>query len=176
MIKFKKISKGQTFGRLTTLRLVPVPEGSFIWECRCACGKICIAAEVGLIGGCSESCGCLKIERFVKRWKNRREIHGITTTERLPRSGWLWLLSIKNKYGLSPKQWTKLVLRANGHCELCLVQFKNPRQCCIDHDHKTGKVRGLLCVRCNLKLGILEHGFGVEKFLESVRKYLKHKF
>lgn len=38
----------------------------------------------------------------------------------------------------------------NNQCCICKCNF---RKKCLDHDHKTGKVRGILCVRCNRGLG-----------------------
>jgi len=80
---------------------------------------------------------------------------------------------IKSKYRLSPKDWTNLVLKSNGRCEMCIEQFKSGRDCCTDHNHKTGKVRGLLCLTCNLKLGIVEKGLDPINFFEVSLKYLE---
>lgn len=54
-------------------------------------------------------------------------------------------------YGLSDDDFKHMEQRANGHCELCGRRFtKTPH---IDHDHRTGRVRGLLCSACNTGLG-----------------------
>lgn len=44
----------------------------------------------------------------------------------------------------------------NGHCQLCGNPWKNSKDCHLDHSHKTGKLRGLVCRRCNVSLGQLE--------------------
>lgn len=68
-----------------------------------------------------------------------------------------WTATIKSQYKLSREDWDKLVLESNGHCMLNGEQFKNAsNDCQIDHDHKTGKVRGLLCARCNHLLAALD--------------------
>lgn len=41
----------------------------------------------------------------------------------------------------------------HGVCGACLRPFTPSRPPAVDHDHRTGKVRGLLCTRCNLLLG-----------------------
>lgn len=57
-------------------------------------------------------------------------------------------------YGLNPDDYAALVLRAAGHCECCGQRDTNtPRTgLVIDHDHTTVRVRGLVCLGCNLVL------------------------
>jgi hypothetical protein len=86
-------------------------------------------------------------------------------------SYYLWNGQLK-KYGLDRKQWDELLIKSNGRCMLMGEQFKSPRDCHIDHDHKTGKVRGLLCARCNHLLA----GFDDLKFRKLALKYLKKIF
>ncbi len=59
------------------------------------------------------------------------------------------------KYGLSPAQYEALDKAANSSCQICgkhkcESKFKNLD---VDHCHKLGKVRGLLCQNCNIGLG-----------------------
>ena len=56
----------------------------------------------------------------------------------------------------------------NGVCAICGGENENGKSLSIDHDHETGKVRGLLCHRCNLWLGVYEHNKDkCEKYLRS---------
>lgn len=58
-------------------------------------------------------------------------------------------------YGLTPEEHTKLV--APGICAVCRSDgSEQVKGLHIDHDHITGRVRGLLCQNCNLILGHLE--------------------
>ena len=42
-----------------------------------------------------------------------------------------------------------------GRCKICGVhQSEIKRSLCVDHDHETGKVRGLLCGKCNTAIGL----------------------
>jgi hypothetical protein len=58
--------------------------------------------------------------------------------------------SLKHNYGLSLEQYNKM--RAN-QARFCAICFKPEDILCVDHCHKTGTVRELLCRRCNTGLG-----------------------
>jgi hypothetical protein len=55
------------------------------------------------------------------------------------------------RYGLTDEEYRQLVARQKGRCAIC-----GRKELCIDHNHNTGKVRGLLCGRCNAALGLLD--------------------
>jgi len=55
---------------------------------------------------------------------------------------------LKNKYGLSLKQYKQMYEDQSYQCAICGEKKKLH----VDHCHKTGKVRGLLCHRCNLRI------------------------
>ena len=48
-----------------------------------------------------------------------------------------------------------MAVAQNGKCAICGYEFLKgkPQNCHIDHNHTTGKIRGLLCAKCNLLLG-----------------------
>lgn len=64
------------------------------------------------------------------------------------------------KYGLTPETYKALREKQMGLCAACLAPTKERGSGRskdtehIDHDHVTGEVRGLLCVRCNVALGM----------------------
>jgi len=63
------------------------------------------------------------------------------------------------------------MLDEQGHgCAICKSKPQK-RSMSIDHNHKTGKVRGLLCDSCNLSLGHLERDEWVEKAKLYLAKY-----
>lgn len=55
------------------------------------------------------------------------------------------------KYGLTPEQFQKMVEEQQGACAICLKKFVE--EPCVDEDHKTKQIRGLLCDDCNVGLG-----------------------
>jgi hypothetical protein len=61
---------------------------------------------------------------------------------------------LRTKWGMTPEQYAALLQRQNGGCALCFRPPKN-RPLHVDHDHKTGMIRGLLCHRCNRGLGYI---------------------
>src|SRR5579863_5460292 len=58
--------------------------------------------------------------------------------------------NLKAKYGLTPEDYDNMLAAQNGLCAICT---KKPKTFHVDHDHDTGKVRGLLCQKCNILLG-----------------------
>lgn len=81
--------------------------------------------------------------------------------------------------GLSSEEkvtkYNELLKAQNNKCSICLKEetasFKGkPRSLAIDHCHKTGKVRGLLCSKCNMAIGLLDDNLDV---LNNIIRYLK---
>lgn len=58
------------------------------------------------------------------------------------------------RYGLSVEAFDALNRAQGGLCAICRQPPDTPRLM-IDHDHATGRVRGLLCRRCNIGLGLM---------------------
>lgn len=70
------------------------------------------------------------------------------------------------QYGLTIEDYNTLFEEQNGRCKICSKELK----LCVDHCHKSSKVRGLLCNSCNVGLGCFEDN--IER-LEIAIKYLK---
>jgi hypothetical protein len=78
-----------------------------------------------------------------------------------------------SKYGITLEEKDGLRARSGNRCELCGLAPKTSKSLHIDHDHKTGKVRGLLCSWCNTALGRFHDSPSeVKRWLDKVVKYL----
>lgn len=60
-----------------------------------------------------------------------------------------------SRFGISLEEYTALLEKQGGVCALCgqLERMKGKKNLSVDHNHKTGKIRALLCHRCNAALG-----------------------
>jgi len=75
-------------------------------------------------------------------------------------------------YGLTTGAFLSLLISQQNKCAVCKTVFQNishktPR---VDHSHKTGKVRGLLCANCNTGLGFFKDN---KNFLLAAHLYLE---
>ena len=79
---------------------------------------------------------------------------------------------IKFKYNLSKSELNDMYIKQNKTCKICEKEFDSVSEhkgLYIDHCHKTGNVRGLLCKSCNSLLG---YAYDNVNILQSAIKYL----
>lgn len=77
-------------------------------------------------------------------------------------------------YGVTPEDWEKMFEGQKGCCAICgRHQSELTKTLCIDHDHTTSKVRGLLCLSCNRGIGYLQDD---PDLLDKASQYLKESF
>lgn len=99
---------------------------------------------------------------YVPVWKMRR----VTRKARNPAR--LKVAALKHLYGVTPEAVAELLKIQVGVCAICQrPPVHSPLV--IDHDHKTGRVRGLLCRACNLGLGAFSD---TPEWLVKAAKYL----
>lgn len=63
-----------------------------------------------------------------------------------------WLGYNLQKYGITPEQYNEIVKDQQGVCAICLNPPEEGQRLHVDHDHKDGRIRGLLCGVCNRAL------------------------
>lgn len=88
-----------------------------------------------------------------QRWRNPELRKQMTLTTRRRR--------LKQSYGISPQDYDAMLSNQSGQCAICGRTTTSRRglnlRLAVDHDHNTRKVRGLLCLKCNLGIGNFNH-------------------
>lgn len=84
-----------------------------------------------------------------------------------------WNNKLKFNYGITLEQYNQIFEQQQGRCAICgIEQIKTMKRFAVDHNHITNKVRGLLCNRCNLAIGLFEDSIvGLNKAVEYLKKY-----
>lgn len=96
-------------------------------------------------------CFMNKKEEYKKREKKRlRERH------------------LKTNYNLSINDYNYMFYKQNGRCAICEKEAK----LVVDHNHKTGEVRELLCTQCNAGIGHLKEDIFIMQ--EAINYILRH--
>lgn len=72
------------------------------------------------------------------------------------------------KHGLTPEDYERMWKNQSGACAICSGKG-NHKRLAVDHSHKTGRVRALLCQRCNLTLGQLDDS---TELCDAMKNYL----
>lgn len=94
-------------------------------------------------------------EQNRKSWQRRRDVHRnnpefmkkLVTASRKSH--------LRIAYNMTPDEYSRLLDFQGGQCAICNTDKAGGRfgQFQVDHDHKTGDIRGLLCYQCNIGLG-----------------------
>ncbi len=64
--------------------------------------------------------------------------------------------ALKRRYGITSKDYEEMLIAQEYRCAICMVdKCSTGRNFAVDHNHTTGKVRGLLCSLCNKGIGSL---------------------
>lgn len=107
----------------------------------------------------------LKCDTCPRTWKAKKRVLSLDGKLRCPYCAYLrdqakrverkrifghddWL---KQTYGVTAQQYSKILLDQNGVCAVC--QLQDIGNMPLDHNHSTGKIRGILCQKCNRGLG-----------------------
>ncbi len=105
-------------------------------------------------------------KRSISIWsKKRRETHPQEHKIRIKKS------RLKTRYGMSIQDYDDMVKEQNGVCAIC---FNPPKKfdLHVDHDHSNGKVRKLLCQKCNVALGLVNDDITVlNNMVDYIRKH-----
>lgn len=168
--------------------------------CRCECGEICMPHSGNVLRGVTRSCGCYAKEVTTSRNTKHDSVDADDTTrccvvcrEIQPIANFVHKSNhprshgrsrrcvscdrdvyISKKYNVTPQWYEDTLAEQGGRCSIC--QTDNPdvngknKYFCVDHCHKTGKARGLLCSLCNSGIGFL--GDSIET-VDRAKSYLE---
>lgn len=111
-----------------------------------------------------------KAERaaYMREWNRKARLaNPEKLSERVRRS------TLKQRYGITPEDYEGILRRQGGKCAICgsdSPRDKRTRHFHVDHCHETGRIRGLLCSKCNHALGRFgDNVAGVEHVLRYLR-------
>lgn len=102
-----------------------------------------------------------RVGRRASRGKRGGSINPVTTRR----------YHLKKKFGITPAEYDALLASQNGGCAICGQQCPTNRNLAVDHDHETGRIRGLLCNPCNRAVGLLRDD---PDLLAKAAQYLLH--
>jgi hypothetical protein len=89
---------------------------------------------------------CIKCtKKKVKKWREENDEYNKKKKR---------IYHLETTYGITIDEYNKFFEQQKGRCKICGKHQKNFKNALhVDHDHKTGKIRGLLCGNCNRTLG-----------------------
>jgi len=106
----------------------------------------------------------------LKNKDKRKQFYNSPEGRRSSRRSWL-----KKTYGLSLEDYDKMLKEQNNLCAICEEKDTKDKWGClaVDHDHKTGKIRDLLCYKCNAGIGLLNDN--KELLIKAIKYLEKHE-
>lgn len=101
---------------------------------------------------------CLRYSKNILR-------KGVRSSESVRRS------NLKKKFGITVEQYDQMMRAQLNRCAICRIhQSQEKRRFAVDHDHSSGKIRGLLCINCNRGLGAFKDS---DEMLAEAIEYLR---
>ena len=116
-----------------------------------------------------------RIRAVRQKWRERNieRVHAYEKATRARRKVLLHAESLKRHYGLSLQQYNAFLRRQHNVCAICGNTNRSGWRLAVDHDHHTGRIRALLCHKCNLALGYLNED---PKLAQKLLRYMQqHK-
>ncbi len=116
---------------------------------------------------------CASKDTGLWRIKNRSHYNNYAAKWRAENPEKHFANELRRRYGLSAARYHEMLGEQGHKCRICSVAHDptKKRKCLyVDHDHKTGRIRGLLCGSCNIALGNFRESI---ETMESAIAYLK---
>jgi hypothetical protein len=122
----------------------------------------------------------IKNKDYFRRWREAHpdSNHTAQAKWRKAHPDYTFVRKLRSEFGMSPKDYEKLLAKQGGVCAICKQPESSPmssrnlkiRRLAVDHDHAREVVRGLLCYRCNTGVGLL--GDDPQR-LQTAKEYLE---
>jgi hypothetical protein len=121
---------------------------------------------------CKECQYSLRKKRYWSTPEDKRKKLAREKMKKLVESGWTREYRMRTRFGISIEEYEKMLSEQNGGCAICGSFINNNlrKNLAVDHCHNTGKVRGLLCHKCNSGIGFFDDDINL---LENAISYLK---
>ena len=118
----------------------------------------------GYFASICRECRRIGQKKYNTIWRDKHPNSHRMEKQRIGQQRW----RLKNKFGMTLEQFEEMAAAQHGVCKIC-GEPPSGRYIvlCVDHDHDTGAIRGLLCNRFNTSLGWFEPK------KEAVMKYLE---
>ena len=115
-----------------------------------------------------------KVKKINKRYcqNNREKVNGYARQWRKDNPEKIKSHQLKCRYGLSYEEWLQMWENQDSKCAICGDLFIKPSDAYVDHNHKTGEIRGLLCKRCNLSIGLFDDD---SELMKKAMEYCRNK-
>ena len=110
---------------------------------------------------------CGEAKPFTAFYKKTNGAYGISSRCKVCVKPELRADKYKSRYGITVSRYDRMFKDCNGVCEICGKDQKE--NLVVDHCHDTGKIRGLLCKKCNL---LISHSHDNADHLLSAARYL----
>lgn len=102
-----------------------------------------------------------KTSEYCKRWRDKNK----AKVSEMNRA-----YSLRRFYKMTVEQFEQLLASQGNRCAICETTDPGPKNFHVDHDHKTDRIRGILCNNCNRGIGYLKDSAEV---LQKAVEYLK---
>lgn len=155
---------GNRYGKLLVIKGTENDRfGHARWLCQCDCGEKVVRGASYLRKKKFSSCGCNRTPlKSNESQKDRRKRD----------------FGLQRQYGITLEEYEVCWVAQQGRCHICKLQMTEPRPqkgqasttVVVDHDHETGKMRALLCKKCNTGLGFFNDNVDL---LQKAIKYLE---
>lgn len=125
-----------------------------------------------------------RIKEYNQQWRSENKEHvqqyakayGAEYQKRDETQQATWVRNLWRNYRMTPECFNRLWAEQDGKCLVCEVSLeprgRTSNAACVDHNHDTGEVRGLLCRGCNHGIGCLKDD---PKVLEAAARYLRER-